>query len=117
MLRRRHRSCDLTRTPVHTLELCRTHPRVLCTYRTRAKIDAWHVKLFGSRTDKNRMAVHVICPSLRCRKILTVTDDVRGSNVTCRYCQMKFRVPYIRRPVESPRVTTPGLTTAAPPAK
>jgi hypothetical protein len=67
------------------------------------------VKLRGPRTDKYRMAVHVICPSLRCRKILTLADDVRGSNVTCRYCQMRFRVPQIRRPVESPRVTTPAM--------
>jgi hypothetical protein len=43
------------------------------------------------------MAVHVICPSLRCRKILTLVDSVRGSLVTCRYCQMQFRVPQVRR--------------------
>ena len=60
------------------------------------------------RTDKNRMAVHVICPSLRCRKILTLSDEVRGTNVTCRYCQMQFRVPQIRRPIETPRVNTPS---------
>ena len=49
----------------------------------------------------NRMAVHVICPSLRCRKILTLADEVRGTNVTCRYCQMQFRVPDLRRPAEA----------------
>ena len=43
------------------------------------------------------MAVHVICPSLRCRKILTMADDVRGTLVTCRYCDMQFRVPAPRR--------------------
>ena len=43
------------------------------------------------------MAVHVICPSLRCRKILELPDDVRGRAVTCRYCSMQFRVPQIRR--------------------
>ena len=48
------------------------------------------------------MAVHAICPSIRCRKILTFADDVRGTNVTCRYCDMHFRVPQVRRPVESP---------------
>ena len=42
------------------------------------------------------MAVHVICPSLRCRKILTFADDVKGNVVTCRYCQMEFRVPVPR---------------------
>ena len=43
------------------------------------------------------MAVHVICPSLRCRKILTLKDDVRGSVINCRYCNMEFRVPALRR--------------------
>ena len=43
------------------------------------------------------MAVHVICPSLRCRKILTLGDDVRGTLVKCRYCDMEFRVPANRR--------------------
>jgi hypothetical protein len=44
------------------------------------------------------MAVHVICPSLRCRKILTMDDNVRGTLVTCRYCNMQFRVPAPRKP-------------------
>ena len=43
------------------------------------------------------MAVHVICPSLRCRKILTLGDEVRGTLVTCRYCSMQFRVPRQRQ--------------------
>ena len=43
------------------------------------------------------MAVHVICPSLRCRKILTLGDDVRGKLVKCRYCDMEFRVPQLKR--------------------
>jgi hypothetical protein len=48
------------------------------------------------------MAVHVICPSLRCRKILTLNDEVRGNLVSCRYCNMEFRVPALRRPVVAP---------------
>ena len=43
------------------------------------------------------MSFHVICPSLRCRKILTVADEARGALVTCRYCNMQFRVPQVRR--------------------
>ena len=53
------------------------------------------------------MAVHVICPSLRCRKILTLDDEVRGTLVTCRYCQMQFRVP-APRPVPSNAVAAPS---------
>ena len=49
------------------------------------------------------MAVHVICPSLRCRKILTLPDEVKGTLVTCRYCSMEFRVPAPKRqPVAPP---------------
>ena len=70
------------------------------------------VKLRRRRTDKNGMAVHVICPSLRCRKILSFGDDVRGTNVTCRYCQMQFRVPQVRKPVETPRATVTPLANA-----
>ncbi|MGA2498980.1 MAG: hypothetical protein ABSH20_14660 [Tepidisphaeraceae bacterium] len=39
------------------------------------------------------MPVQLICPSLRCRKLLTVPDDVRGKMVKCQYCQTTFRVP------------------------
>ena len=44
------------------------------------------------------MSFHVICPSLRCRKILTLSDEARGALVTCRYCSMQFRVPQYRAP-------------------
>jgi hypothetical protein len=47
------------------------------------------------------MSVHAICPNLRCRKLLTLEDDVRGHLVSCRYCQMQFRVPQIRRPSDA----------------
>jgi hypothetical protein len=39
------------------------------------------------------MAVQLICPNLRCRKILSVPDDVRGKLVKCQQCQTMFRVP------------------------
>ena len=54
------------------------------------------------------MAFHVICPSLRCRKVLTLADENRGTLVTCRYCNMQFRVPQMRRE---------GQTNAPPPAQ
>ena len=43
------------------------------------------------------MSFHVICPSLRCRKILPLPDEARGALVTCRHCSMQFRVPHVRR--------------------
>lgn len=39
------------------------------------------------------MAVQLICPNLRCRKFLSVPDDVRGRLVKCQHCQTMFRVP------------------------
>ncbi|MGA2442257.1 MAG: hypothetical protein ABSH08_14990 [Tepidisphaeraceae bacterium] len=45
------------------------------------------------------MAVQIICPNLRCRKILAVPEEVRGKQVKCQHCQTTFRVPEHRRPV------------------
>lgn len=39
------------------------------------------------------MPIQLICPSLKCRKFLTVPDDVRGKMVKCQHCQTQFRVP------------------------
>lgn len=43
------------------------------------------------------MPVQMICPSLRCRKILSVPDEVRGKLVKCQHCQTMFRVPEARK--------------------
>jgi hypothetical protein len=39
------------------------------------------------------MATQVICPNLRCRRILSVPDDVRGRVVKCQHCQSLLKVP------------------------
>jgi hypothetical protein len=39
------------------------------------------------------MSVQLICPNLRCRKFLSVPDEVRGKLVKCQHCQTLFRVP------------------------
>jgi hypothetical protein len=39
------------------------------------------------------MPVQLICPSLKCRKFLSVPDEVRGKLVRCQHCQTMFRVP------------------------
>ena len=39
------------------------------------------------------MAEQLNCPNLRCRKFLSVPDDVRGKLVKCQHCQTAFRVP------------------------
>jgi LSD1 subclass zinc finger protein len=39
------------------------------------------------------MAVQIICPNLKCRKILSVPEDFRGKQVKCQNCQTVLRVP------------------------
>ena len=39
------------------------------------------------------MPVQLICPNLRCRKFLSVPEEVRGKLVKCQHCQTLFRVP------------------------
>jgi hypothetical protein len=39
------------------------------------------------------MAVRLMCPNLRCRKILSVPDEIRGKLVKCQHCQTMLRVP------------------------
>lgn len=46
------------------------------------------------------MPVQLICPNLKCRKFLSVPDDVRGKLVKCQHCQTNFRVPEPRKHVE-----------------
>lgn len=39
------------------------------------------------------MPCQLICPNLRCRKILSVPDEARGKLVRCQHCKTMFRVP------------------------
>ena len=54
------------------------------------------------------MPVQLICPNLRCRKFLSVPDEVRGKLVKCQHCQTMFRVPEVR--------PQPAIAGAAPAA-
>lgn len=44
------------------------------------------------------MPVQLLCPNLKCRKILSVPDEVRGKLVKCQYCQTMLRVPMPKTP-------------------
>ena len=44
------------------------------------------------------MSVQIICPNLKCRKILAVPDEFRGKSVKCQYCQTVLRVPGAAKP-------------------
>jgi len=45
--------------------------------------------------------VRLICPNLKCRKILSVPGSARGKKVRCRGCGMRVQIPQ----KESVRVT------------
>jgi len=45
------------------------------------------------------MPCQLICPNLRCRKILSVPDEARGKLVRCQHCRTMFRVQDAKRPV------------------
>ena len=47
----------------------------------------------GKPAEPLVMAAQVMCPNLRCRKILAVPDEARGRVVKCQYCQTLLRVP------------------------
>lgn len=37
--------------------------------------------------------VRLICPNLKCRKILSVPETARGKKVRCRGCGMRVQIP------------------------
>ena len=46
----------------------------------------------------------MICPNLKCRRVLQVPGKYRGQHVKCRYCSLTFAVPLSRvetRPSDS----------------
>jgi hypothetical protein len=63
------------------------------------------------------MPCQLICPNLRCRKILSVPDEVRGKLVKCQHCQTMFRVPDPKRPGGAAVVATAGAGATDKPAK
>jgi len=44
------------------------------------------------------MPVVLMCPNLRCRKVLSAPDDARGKTVKCQHCQTVIKVPEKRAP-------------------
>lgn len=38
-------------------------------------------------------AVMMLCPNLKCRKVLAVPGACRGKHVRCKFCSLTFEVP------------------------
>jgi hypothetical protein len=52
----------------------------------------------------------MICPNLKCRRVLQVPSKFRGQHVKCRYCSLTFAVPRLRletRPAAEDAVEAP----------
>ena len=39
------------------------------------------------------MSAQVMCPTLKCRKILSIPEESRGKVVRCQHCQTLLKVP------------------------
>lgn len=37
--------------------------------------------------------VQIICPNLKCRSVLRVSEEARGKTVRCKRCQTRIQVP------------------------
>ena len=37
--------------------------------------------------------VAMLCPNLKCRKLLRVPEKCRGKHVRCQFCSVTFKVP------------------------
>jgi hypothetical protein len=55
------------------------------------------------------MACQLMCPNLRCRKLIRVPEASRGKIVRCLNCQCMLRIP-------PARLADPAALLAAPPA-
>jgi hypothetical protein len=56
------------------------------------------IEVADKKGGDHPMACQLICPNLRCRKILSVPEDVRGKLVKCQHCLTMFRVPDGKKP-------------------
>jgi hypothetical protein len=54
------------------------------------------------------MGCQLICPNIKCRKILSVPEEVRGKLVKCQHCHTMFRVPDAKRPPVAAAAPTNG---------
>jgi hypothetical protein len=55
--------------------------------------------LEGFRMGKT--VIKMMCPNLRCRKLLSVPSRLRGKNVRCAKCGAYVKVPGAKQPAET----------------
>lgn len=65
---------------------------------SRARVRPFHsaVRQFVD-TPSTTGVVMMICPNLKCRKVLRVPENCRGKQVKCHFCGINFQVPLPKR--------------------
>ncbi len=53
---------------------------------------------------RETMPTQLMCPNIKCRKILSVPDEARGKIVRCSHCQTSLRVPPPKEDPKKPAV-------------
>lgn len=54
------------------------------------------------------MAITILCPTLKCRMLLAVPEEIRGKKVRCKYCGTTFVVPLKSAPAPRPPEPVPA---------
>lgn len=49
--------------------------------------------------------VMMLCPNLKCRKVLRVPQTCRGKQVRCQFCDLTFKVPEAAPKKDEPQDT------------
>lgn len=58
--------------------------------------------------------IRMICPNLKCRKVLSVPVSARGKTVRCRNCGMRVLVPASNAPAAPPPPAKPAAPLIPP---
>jgi hypothetical protein len=56
----------------------------------------------GGVTDMSEPVVRIMCPNLKCRRILAVPASARGKNIRCGNCGANVKVPAPRTDQPAP---------------
>lgn len=57
---------------------------------------------FMSQSVSHNARLQMVCPNLRCRKLLSVPEIARGRTVRCKQCSMRINVPAAKSGAGSP---------------
>lgn len=64
--------------------------------------------LVPERTVSKVKSIRILCPNLRCKRLLAVPANARGKVVVCKSCGTRIRIPgeSAREPIPNPATDT-----------